>query len=314
MATSDLIFIESIYLPKIWGGKRLRDPSATTAEPIGERLLISAHPDGDCVVRRGPHAGKPLSWLWSTHPDLFGGHQGGRFPLQVKLIDAGEDLSVQVHPGAQHASAMETDGAKSECWYVLEPSRSGQIVIGHKADSREELKSMAESGRWDDLLQSRDSHSGDFYFIQAGTVHCILAGALIYEVMQSSNTTFRFHDHNRRDENGDPRDLHFEEAMTVITVPHAETAVEPVISRTGDVVVTVFVDEDCFRVRRFEIGGVAHLTRDAPYLLVSVVEGAGTINGTAVTPEDHFIVPSTVEGIDVHGHLVLMVADVHAQN
>ena len=139
--TRDLIFPTPIFHGKIWGGRKLADDFGYQIPdgPIGECWAISAHPNGDCVVAEGPWAGKHLSELWDEHRELFGGLEGDRFPLLVKIIDAKDNLSVQVHPDDAYAAEHESGSlGKRECWYILSTDPDTTIVVGQRARDRRE--------------------------------------------------------------------------------------------------------------------------------------------------------------------------------
>jgi mannose-6-phosphate isomerase len=305
-----LVFLKPVFHTKVWGGARLAEEFGyeLPSDTVGECLAISARPEGDCPVVGGPLAGKTLSQLWSERRDLFGGLEGDTFPLQVKLLDAREDLSVQVHPDEESAARLGGRG-KSEGWYVIRPSASGSVLIGHAARTREEFALLATKGRWDELLRRVPMAAGDFFFVPAGTVHAIPEGSLIYEVQQSSDTTYRLYDYGRLD-GGRPRELHVESALQVVTAPSLLSATPPEV--TGDVAATqsVYARNDCFSLAKWEVRTAAAIPVEAPFLLVSALEGSGTVNGETVRAGDHFLVPSGVPVLDVSGPLTIVVASV----
>jgi len=304
----ELIFLEPVFLAKVWGGARLRDLygyALPINEKIGECLAISARPEGDCIVRHGRFAGVRLSALWTGRRDLFGGVRGDTFPLQIKILDAHEDLSVQVHPDEAYAAHHQGRG-KNECWYVLRESDTGRVVIGHKAETADEFARLAGEGRWGELLRSVEMREGDAFFIPAGTVHAILAGSLIYEVQQPSDTTYRLFDYDRLDA-GAKRELHVEAALDVVVAPSRPVAVSPVVTALEGATYTLLARNDFFTFGRWDVAHAATLPVGSPFLLVSAVEGSGAVNGRSVAAGDHFIVPSGVRGLDVTGPLALMV-------
>lgn len=314
-AAREVLLLEPILLPKIWGGTRFTDPAAPGAR-IGEAMLVSGRTETDTVVAAGPRAGIALSRLWETEPALFGEAAGtarpARFPFQVKLIDAGDDLSVQVHPGAPsqgEQSAGTAGESKNECWFVLEPSTDGTIVIGHQATTRDELLGLVEQERWGQLLSRRPMRTGDFYFIPAGTAHCILAGSLIYEIMEPSDTTYRFHDHGRVDEHGRPRETHLAEAVTVLNVPDTPEQPVPAVRRLPGAVETTLVDHRCFRVRLLEVDGSHATDPDTGFFVATVLEGEGAVLGTAVSSGQTFMVTAGDGPVTIDGQLRLIVTD-----
>ena len=306
--SGELIFLEPVFLAKVWGGTRLHDLYGYTLpadEKIGECLAISARPEGDCVVSRGRFEGVRLSDLWADHRDLFGGAQTGTFPLQVKILDAQQDLSVQVHPDEAYA-LRHGGGGKNECWYVLRASDTGRVVIGHRAETVDEFARLAGQGRWDGLLRSVEMRRGDTFFIPAGTVHAILAGSLIYEVQQSSDTTYRLFDYDRLDA-GAKRQLRVDAALEVVVAPSRPVAASPVVTEFEGAARTVLAGTDFFTLSRWDVDRTATIPVDAPFLLVSALEGSGSVNGAEVVAGDHFIVPSGAGAMHVTGPLALLV-------
>ena len=152
----ELLFLEPVFKEAIWGGTKLRDsfgydiPSDTT----GECWAISAHKNGDCKIAGGRYDGRYLSQLWEEEPELFGNYPGSQFPLLIKIIDAKNDLSIQVHPDDAYASEHENGSlGKTECWYVLDCEPGTKIVIGHNAKDKKELEEMIRQGRWDEFIR-----------------------------------------------------------------------------------------------------------------------------------------------------------------
>jgi len=128
---------------------------------VGECWSISAHPNGDCVIEGGAWNGRYLSDLWTNEPQLFGGAKDDRFPLLIKILDAHDYLSVQVHPDDAYASEHENGSlGKSECWYILEADPDARIMIGQKAHDRDELAAMVREHRWSELLNEIPIHGG----------------------------------------------------------------------------------------------------------------------------------------------------------
>ncbi|MFR7797819.1 MAG: type I phosphomannose isomerase catalytic subunit, partial [Collinsella sp.] len=145
--------------------------------PIGECWAISAHPNGDCQIAEGPYAGHTLSWLWAEHRELFGNCESKEFPLLIKILDAKDDLSIQIHPNDEYAAEHENGSlGKTECWYVLDCEPGATIIVGQRAHDRAEAAQMIEEGRWGDMLNVLPIHKGDFFQIDSGTVHAIKTG------------------------------------------------------------------------------------------------------------------------------------------
>ena len=176
------------------------------------------------MVASGPDTGKLLPQVLSDHPEYIGSHPRelvkaeGELPILIKFIDARKDLSVQVHPDDAYARQMEHGSmGKSEMWYVLDASRDARLVYGFRHDmDREVLKKSLLDGTVEKYLQKVKVRKDDVFYIEAGTVHALGAGALVAEIQESSNLTYRMYDYNRVDKDGKKRQLHVEKALDVV--------------------------------------------------------------------------------------------------
>lgn len=295
---------------KIWGGRKLETEFGYEIPdgPVGECWAISAHPAGDDVIASGSYAGKTLSWLWDNHRELFGGIEGDRFPLLVKIIDAKDDLSIQVHPGNAYAAEHE-DGSlgKKECWYVLSAEPGQTIVVGQRAGSREEFAQMVDEGRWGDLLNEVPIKAGDFFQIDPGTVHAIKGGTVVLETQQSSDVTYRVYDYDRKQDDGTLRPLHMEQALDVIDFESRPLASGEVTAREEDGV-TVLESNECYTVERIRVAGERSIETPHPFTCISVIEGAGTLNGGRVGKGTHLLALSSCGNIDLEGDMTLIIS------
>lgn len=218
-----LIF-EPVYKEVMWGGSKLSTVMGRqlppTSEPIGEAWEICDRPEIESCVSNGPLAGVSIHELIEHFGKDFvgGGFRGGRFPLLVKIIDAGKRLSLQVHPD-EAACARLANGAepKTEMWYIIQADKGAKIIAGLKgtATKRRFIDSL-NSADVEKLLQVFDSDPGDAYFINAGRIHAIGAGNLLLEVQQNSDTTYRVSDWGRVGADGKPRALHVKEALECV--------------------------------------------------------------------------------------------------
>ncbi len=298
-----IIFLNSVYTHNIWGGSRLSDEynAPVKASDLGECWGISAHENGDCRVSEGPYSGLKLSELWKLKPDLFGHETESlnnsikdEFPLLVKIIDAKEDLSIQVHPGDSFANEYENHSfGKTECWYVLDCPENAGLIIGHNASSTEEMIEMIDEKRWGEFLREVPVKKGDFIQIDPGTVHAIKKGFVILETQQSSNITYRVYDYDRT-ENGRKRELHTEKCKKVIKTPSKEPA-ECIISaeklNSPDNTLDVMYAGMYYSVFKMEVRGDAFLEQKYRFLNVTVTDGIGSVDGHIVKKGQSFILP-----------------------
>ncbi len=213
----------------IWGGRGLAELAGKTL-PEGQRIGESWETELNSVVITEPHAGKTLADLVEEYGLALLGTRavaiyGMRFPLLTKFIDAHDWLSVQAHPDDAYAANHEGGKlGKTEAWYILAAEPGAQIVYGlaHEA-SREELRAAIAENKLEPLLRTVDVHAGDIVFVPAGTVHAIGAGVAIYELQEYSDVTYRLYDYGRLQANGQPRELHVERALDVISFAPAKT-------------------------------------------------------------------------------------------
>ncbi|WP_395940643.1 mannose-6-phosphate isomerase, class I [Bacillus sp. HMF5848] len=309
---SEILFLQPKFQERIWGGTRLRDHFGydIPSEQTGECWAISAHANGDCQISNGTYEGKTLSWLWENHRELFGNISGDRFPLLTKILDAKDDLSVQVHPGDDYAKEFENgELGKTECWYIIDCEEDAELIIGHHAKSKEEMTDMIASGNWQQLLRKVKIKPGDFFFIPAGTIHAIGKGTMILETQQSSDVTYRVYDYDRL-QDGKPRELHIEKSIAVSTVPHEDYSNSYKVHTMEQAEVTRLVESKYFTVYKTEISGKQLFRNSHPFVLVSVLEGTGKIDGVAIDKGQHFIIPSGYEQYTIEGNVKLIVSHI----
>jgi mannobiose 2-epimerase len=306
-----ILFFDPVMKQTVWGGRRLGDEWGYDIPDgnVGECWGICANPHGDCRVREGIYKGRTLSELWKDEPQLFGYPKGDRFPLLTKLLDAKETLSIQVHPDDAYAREHENGSwGKSECWYVLDCPEGATLVVGHNAATREELCKMIEEKRWSEFIREVPIKKGDFIPIEAGTVHAIKSGVLLYEVQQNSDITYRVYDYDRKP-GGMPRQLHVRQSMDVITVPSKK--IEHSILDTTD-----FPDNEMNRLISWEYYQVWKLRITKPYvlpaqeeyLLFCVVDGAGELDGQKIHKGDHFLLPAGYGEATLTGEMELILS------
>lgn len=308
---NNILFLKPVFQERIWGGRKLEKQFSydIPAGNIGECWGISAHPNGESIVMNGPHQGKKLSELWEKNRDLFGNNQSDKFPLLVKVLDANLDLSVQVHPDDNYAHEFENgEFGKTECWYILECAEGADIIFGHNATSKMEAKKMVEEGEWNKFLRRVPIKAGDFFYVPSGTVHALCEGTLVLEVQQSSDTTYRLYDYNRLDDIGEARELHLEKSLDVITIPHVMKNQKPLVIEHQGVKITQFVKNEFFSVFKYDVNGKYAFQADEIYLLISIIDGAGQVDGVKVNKGDHFIVLPSCEFLNFTGNFQAIVA------
>ncbi|EXJ23506.1 Mannose-6-phosphate isomerase [Alkalibacterium sp. AK22] len=306
------LFLEGVFKEKIWGGSKLEEvfdytiPSSKT----GELWAISAHPNGPSRIKNGTYKGWTLDELFKKHKVLFGDPKEDVFPLLTKIIDAEEDLSVQVHPDDRYGLEKEGELGKTECWYILSAEEGSEIVYGHHAQTKEELKEMILQGHWDSLLRRIPVKAGDFFYVPSGTIHAIGSGIVILETQQSSDTTYRVYDYDRVQDNGQKRELHINDSLAVTTVPHIDPKLRFKTTQSTASSRVLLVENPFFKVEAWEISGQQRYTAEGPYSLFSVLEGQGTLTVAgklySLQKGEHFILPEPVKNWIIEGKLQLL--------
>lgn len=314
MENKEILFLNPCLKDVVWGGKKLRDEFhyEGAGDSTGECWGISAHPNGDDTVKNGEFAGMKLSELYKTHRELFGNIQAEEFPLLVKIINADADLSIQVHP--DDAYAREHEGCpygKTECWYVMDCPEDASLVIGHHAKTREELARMIHEDRYEELVRWMPVKKGDFIQIVPGTVHAIKGGFTILETQQSSDITYRVYDYHRLVD-GKERPLHVQQSIDVITVPDtsAEKAVKHTQAMPEDMV-NELISCEFYKVYKVTVEKGVTVPMKGPFMLGSVLDGEGSIDGTPVKKGDHFILPAVYGDAALTGSMELIFSTVN---
>ncbi|CDO16886.1 Putative mannose-6-phosphate isomerase, class I [Streptococcus gallolyticus] len=305
------LFLKSQMHDKIWGGTKLRDEFGydIPTETTGEYWAISAHPNGVSIVDNGIYKGEGLDKLYREHKELFGNPKSEVFPLLTKILDANDWLSVQVHPDDAYALEHEGELGKTECWYVIAADEDSEIIYGHNAKSKEELRQLIEAGKWDDLLTKIPVKAGDFFYVPSGTMHAIGKGILILETQQSSDTTYRVYDFDRCDAQCNLRDLHIEQSIDVLTIGEPANST-PVTVDVDNLSSSLLVSNEFFAVYKWVVSGAVNFTQTVPYLLVSVLSGQGSLKVDNrvynIKKGDHFILPNDVKTWEFDGELEII--------
>lgn len=233
-----------VYKDYIWGGRNLetRFGRSLPEGRVAESWEIAAHEDGDALVANGPLAGKTLTAVHrQLGLDLVGRNNAwaekrNKFPLLVKLLDANDRLSVQVHPDDAYALANEgNELGKTEMWVVLHAEPGAAVILGVKKGTTPEMFRQAiDDGKLEPYLHHIPVQTGDVVCVPSGSLHAILAGLVIAEIQQNSNTTYRVYDWNRL-QDGKPRPLHIDKALDVINFDQVEPALpQPELIAAGD--------------------------------------------------------------------------------
>ena len=297
-----------------WGGHALRDYFGKDIpdDRTGESLEISALPGRESVVENGPLTGLTLTKVmekWGR--ELTGDAEG--FPLLLKLLDAREMLSVQVHPDDAYANAHEGGKlGKTEAWLVIAAERGAKLVYGVNAETSEELRAQVEAGKLEEGLRWVSVQPGDVLYIPHGCVHALGGGIVIYEIQQSSDVTYHFWDWGRVGRDGKPRALHTQAALDV-SRPQLKLDKLPgatLITTGGSK--TAYISDANFELWRLNVAGDMPLESGRMLLLTSLgeaevkwAEGAFALN-----PGESCLVPAALAGVTISGRTAVMCATV----
>ena len=275
------ILLQPVYKEYVWGGNRLLHEFHRRLNPgtYAEAWEIADHPDGRTRIINGPDAGSTLTEAIARRgPDLLGvGRTDSSFPLLVKIIDARETLSVQVHPDDESAARFGGE-PKSEMWYVLSATPDAHIYSGFKPGvSPDDFEKARAAGAIPSLLQRFPARPGMIFNTPGGRVHAIGAGCLLLEVQQDSNTTYRLFDWDRHDKDGKPRPLHVDQALRAVNWSLANSPVAspgPASPASPGHSVRLLLDTPHFRVEEWIVHAPCQVAHDSlSFLILFPVDG-----------------------------------------
>ena len=281
----------------IWGGRRLIEEYGKncTSDTLAETWELSFHPDGVTRLWDGtPIDRSKLETVLGNNIDPF------KFPQLIKLIDAYDDLSVQVHPRDEDAYPFK---GKTETWHIVDADDGAGIYLGFKEDvTKERFESAIRDNTVTDLLNFFKVKKGETYFIPAGTVHAIGKGCLICEVQQNSNITYRVYDYDRRDKDGNPRDLHIEKAVAVADLKKYEY--NPLVG-------TTVARSKYFSVDSFYVDGSISVNVDEnSFKFFICLDGNGTIDGLEIKKGESFLVCAGFGDVELRGQMRVLTSEV----
>ena len=291
----DILTLKPSVKSTIWGGRKLMDeygfvPDDPCADNAAEAWVLSGHKDGPSYVRGGMFSGMTLNEaIRVAGRQVLGTHCEGipGFPILIKLIDACDKLSLQVHPGDEYARRVENENGKTEAWYVLEAKPGATLLYGvNREMTREEFAADIRSNTVLNDVNAVKVKAGDVVFIPSGMLHAIGEGIFLAEVQQSSNTTYRVYDYDRRDKKGNPRELHIEKATDVadlsVTEVNFSPKGEPV--ETEGAKKTLLTDCRFFSMTSVSVDGTYEDAAGAEsFVSLLVLSGSGEIEGKKKT-------------------------------
>jgi len=298
----------------IWGGRRLIDEYGvrTDKENAAEAWVLACHKNGRSVVATGEYAGRTLESVFAEEPGICGenGKRFKEFPILIKLIDARDDLSIQVHPDEEYARRVEHGAGKTECWCILDCDEGAELIVGFKKEiTKAAFRQAIDDGTLPDIVQKFKVKRGDFFFIEAGVLHAICKGVLLAEVQQNSDTTYRIYDYRRKNPDGTYRELHIDQAVDVtLTVPYNADCCKV---ETLDIQKTRLVECELFSLYRVDVKGEYKAVAGAEsFVSLLILEGAGELicgeNTLDLRKGDSVFVPANAGEFAVIGTVELL--------
>src|SRR2546423_6832813 len=290
--TQPLVF-EPIFMERVWGGRRLEslyDKRLPSAALIGESWEIVDRPEAQSVVHEGPLRGKTLHDLWYKYrAEIFGNApESPRFPILCKLLDAQENLSLQVHP--PRAIAQQLGGEpKSELWYIAHAAPKARLYSGvKKRTTRESFTKALEQGRVEKLLHALEVKSGDAIFLPSGRMHALGGGVVLVEIQENSDTTYRIYDWDRTKKGRAARQMDVAEAMQCVDFKD----VEPALLRPTD---EALVRHELFEIEKWDLGKDRQIAETGRFAIVVCVTAGIECVGRKFKPGDFFLVSAEQE-------------------
>ena len=316
----EILKLKPVFKDYIWGGQRLRTDFGFESdyEKLAEGWMLSCHKDGKNIIENGEFKDETLdSVIEKLGKEKIVGTRSldfPYFPVLIKLIDAKDNLSIQVHPDNEYAQRVEGEFGKTEIWYVLDAADDAQLVYGFKDKiSSKEFRKAIEENTLMDVLNSVKVKKGDLFFLEAGTVHAIGKGTLVAEIQQNSNTTYRVYDYGRLGADGKPRELHIDKAVDVSVTEPAKYEIKPfgstVIGDNADS--TLLTKCDLFTVNHYDVKTSIELSADAAsFNHILVVNGNGKINDMPLKKGDSFFVPAGYGKYEINGCCEIIVTNI----
>lgn len=314
----ELLVVEPVFAERLWGGNTLRQlfGPAVPDGVIGECWSVSGMPGMSGVISTGAPEGYTLRRAWSEGL-VTGQPEPADFPLLCKFLDPQDWLSVQVHPNDHQARELEHQPrGKAECWLVVSCQDEADIILGHTAQTTDELRRALADGTILDHLRRIRVAANDFFMVAAGEVHSLGPGLLVYEVQESSDITYRLYDFDRVGLDGHKRALHVERGFSVVTAPHDPSILDtsgPWEQLGENARTRTLVDCPQFRVRQWELLGQEVDLTSADYCALTVLGGWGSLSTDSQRVElglgTSVIIPRGAGEVRLAGDVVAVTTD-----
>jgi mannose-6-phosphate isomerase len=283
---------EPVFMERVWGGRRLESEFSKKLppqKPIGESWEIADRPEAQSIVRNGTLRGKPLHELWTQHrSEIFGDvPDAPRFPLLLKVLDAREKLSLQVHPPKEVASRLGGE-PKTEFWYIAAADPRAELYLGFReAITREQFEKALRDGTAADHVHTVRVKTGDAAFLPAGRLHALGGGIVLIEIQQNSDTTYRVFDWNRVDDKGKQRQLHIDLALQCIDF---DDVAPKLVQPQGE----LLLRNDLFEVQKWNLTASREISSQRQFAIVCCLSGAIRCGDADLSPGGCFLVPPSL--------------------
>lgn len=303
----------------LWGGTRLKTEYGKKSDfdKVAESWELSCHRDGESVIDGGEYDGKTLSEYIAAEGRGVLGTSCARFdyfPILIKLIDARDNLSVQVHPDNEYALRVEGEYGKTEMWYIIDCAEGAELIYGFRREiDRGEFKRRIAENTLLEVTNNVPVHKGDVFFIKSGTLHAIGKGILIAEIQQNSNTTYRVYDYGRVGADGKPRQLHVEKAaeVTSLTVPEGGGRPQGETVQRDGFSETLLSSCEYFNVSKLEITDRAELEAGSgSFNSILVLDGEVNADGLSLKKGDSCFIPAGYGKYILEGKAEVIVTDI----
>jgi mannose-6-phosphate isomerase len=302
------IRFENLYFEKIWGGRDLESFRDNLPEGnIGESWDIACHQNGTGIVANGEFKGTSFSDLIKEYGHSLVGNKVSieKLPLLVKLINSREKLSVQVHPGDEYAAKYEGDYGKTEAWYVVDAKPYAALIVGTKDCTKEEFEAAIKSGEVEKYLNKIEVKKGDCFLINSGLIHAICEGAIIAEIQQNSDVTYRVYDYGR------PREIHVEKALAVTNFDLQCQNLKGEEKAFDGYKKSLLCENEYFGIEKLIIeNSVTDKSSEEKFDILTCVDGEGVIEGKGYSEKikmgDSYLIPATLGEYKVNGKLTVL--------
>ena len=271
-----MYILEPVFHETLWGGKKLQGYTQKDYNRIGHMYIINGHGNMSNIIKNGPEQGRTLMQVFDDSKSKWKLEEHEEFPLTIAMVDASQNLSIQVHPDDKVAEKLEGKRiGKTESWLFLDAPISGWIYAGCYCDTTEQVGQAVRGRRMEEITSHFPVSQMDYVTVQAGTLHAMTEGSFVYEIEYGSDYTYRFYDYDRVDEQGNTRELHIEKAMQAI-IPGQEVK-KKTLSWGND-----WTAEDCYEIRC--LSDISHYENTGKEIeCIAVIEGSGYADGCQIS-------------------------------